>query len=466
MFIDKETYLKSGLAKSAFKETIYRQLPLDYYVPSLDETSKLCRRLHKVMPKFYQSHDAFLMFYQPYDVVFQSLKKANRAAPVWRDVVESAISKDEFYKLNDITQGSTELSVIAAVKFLKNLLAKTDFETLYKAVQQAQQGQQGGQQAQRSQQLSQYVESAVQEAHRRAEEALRGAAQAVQEFSEAKEAIEGAVTALVGAGGHGFTKDALSAWHYLEKPDDFRKRVRLLSVARQFFAKFLTAVPTSLQHQQVVSVYGGINGVTRMTAEKQLSDVLPSELALAQLGDAGRALLAVKVAQRQLMVYQRAASIRPVVFVDKSGSMAEEMKGVPKISIAAGLALALHKKLGADVYLFDTECDKVDPAKVVETLLKISADGGTNVDPVLEEIVRLGKEELTYIVVSDGITEASPEVLRDFERSGLAKRTKLILVPPSSLSYNWVRLLERYDNVRYVYSAAEFEVAARRALTS
>ena len=159
MFIDKETYLKSGLAKSAFKETIYRQLPLDYYVPSLDETSKLCRRLHKVMPKFYQSHDAFLMFYQPYDVVFQSLKKANRAAPVWRDVIESAISKDEFYKLNSITQGSTELSVIAAVKFLKNLLAKTDFEVLHRALQQL---QQGGQQAQQSQ-LSQYTQSAVQE---------------------------------------------------------------------------------------------------------------------------------------------------------------------------------------------------------------------------------------------------------------------------------------------------------------
>jgi len=462
MFIDREVYLRSGLAKSAFKETIYRQLPLDYYVPSLDETSRLCRRLHKVMPKFYQSHDAFLMFYQPYDVVFQSLKKANRAAPVWRDVVESAISKDEFYKLNDITQGSTELSVIAAVKFLKNLLAKTDFETLHKAVQQL---QQGGQQTQQSQ-LSQYTQSAIQEAHRRAEEALREAAQAVQEFGEAREAIEGAVTSLVGAGGHGFTKDALSAWHYLEKPDEFRRRVRLLSVARQFFARFLTAVPTSLVHQQVVSVYGGVNGVTKMTAEKQLSDVLPSELALTQLGDVGRALLAVKVAQRQLMVYQRAASIRPVVFVDKSGSMAEEMKGVPKISIAAGLALALHKKLNADVYLFDTECDKVDPVKVVETLLKISADGGTNVDPVLEEIVRLGKEELTYVIVSDGITEASPEVLKAFEESGLAKRTKVILVPPSFWSYNWVELLKQYGNAHYAYSAAEFEAAARKALTS
>jgi len=463
MLIDKDTYIRMGLAKSAFKESIYRQLPIDYYVSYINDTWRLCMRLHKIASKLYQSHDAFLMFYQPYDVVFQSLKKANRAAPIWRDVVESAISKDEFYRANSVTQGSTELSVIAAVKFLKNLLAKTDFEALHRALQQL---QQGGQQAQRSQQLSQYVESAIQEAHRRAEEALKEALQAVQEFGEAKEAAENAITALVGAGGHGFTKDALSAWHYLEKPDEFRKRVRLLSVARQFFAKFLTAVPTSLQHQQVVSVYGGINGVTKMTAEKQLSDVLPSELALTQLGDVGRALLAVKVAQRQLMVYQRSASVRPVVFVDKSGSMAEEMKGVPKISVAAGLALALHKKLNADVYLFDTECDKVEPAKVVEVLMTISADGGTNVDPVLEEIVRLGKEELTYIIVSDGITEASPEVLKAFEASGLAKRTKLILVPPSSLSYNWVRLLERYDNVRYVYSAAEFEVAARRALTS
>jgi uncharacterized protein with von Willebrand factor type A (vWA) domain len=232
----------------------------------------------------------------------------------------------------------------------------------------------------------------------------------------------------------------------------------------------MAITPTSLVHQQLVSIYGGTNGVTRMTSEKQLPDILPSELAVAQLGDVGRALLAVKIAQKQLMTYQRAASVKPVVFVDKSGSMTCEFSyrvDVPKISVAAGFALALHHKLNADVYLFDTECEPVSPSKVVETLLKIKADGGTNIDPVLEEIMRIGKEEHVYVIISDGITEASDAVLKKFEASGLAKRTKLIAVPPGlGARFRWVELLKAHRNVRDVKDVAEFEKAAVSAITS
>jgi len=251
----------------------------------------------------------------------------------------------------------------------------------------------------------------------------------------------------------------------------------LLKYSKIYFSKFLTAVPTSVIHEQIVSVYGGVNGVMRMFSEKQISDVLPSELALARLGEAGRALLAVKIVQKQLMTYQRSASVKPVIFVDKSGSMAEAFEGwkrdsgenPPKISVASGLALALHRKLNADVYLFDTEIEKVSPAKVVETLLRIDADGGTDIDPVLEEIIKLGKAEYLYIIISDGITKANSDILQKFKESGLVKRTRLILISPSVLPsstyYNWVKLLQEHGNVEYATNVAKFENAVKRFLS-
>jgi uncharacterized protein with von Willebrand factor type A (vWA) domain len=174
------------------------------------------------------------------------------------------------------------------------------------------------------------------------------------------------------------------------------------------------------------------------------------------------------------MTYQRSASVKPVIFVDKSGSMAEVFEGWKgdsaenplKISVASGLALALHRKLDADVYLFDTEIEKVSPAKIVETLLRIDADGGTDIDPVLEEIMRIGKTEYVYIIISDGITEANPEVLQKFKESDLVKRTKLIVIPPSPVGYfNWVRLLRECNNVEYASSVAVFENVVKKFLS-
>ena len=381
-----------------------------------------------------------------------------------------------FLDLNKITQNSAELSILAAVRFLKTLLFRLDdieklqqqYKDALNALSQSQSQQQQKELAQRLQPLIQLIDEAT-------KDSLRTAIEAVQEYKESIESAEEAVAVLAGAGGHGFTKEALSVISFLKKPDEFRKRVKLLKYARVFYSKFLATVPTSLVHEQIVSIYGGINGVTRMLSEKQISDILPSELVLTQLGEVGRALLALKIAQKQLMTYQRSASLKPVIFVDKSGSMAEKIdrlkkedsiENPPKISIATGLALALHRKLNTDIYIFDTELEKVNSAKVVEVLLKIEADGGTNIDPVLEEIVNLGKQEYLYLIISDGITEASTDVLAKFRESALAKRTKLILIPPASTSYNWVQLLKEHGNVLYARDVAEFESTAKRALES
>ena len=479
---NSDAFFKSGLAKSAFRETIYESLPLDFYLPSVSETQKLVMQLERkrVIPKFYQAHDAFLMFYKHYPLVLSSIKKQNKAAPIWHHIVSNTIKSEKFYDLNKITSNSSELSLLAAIRFLRHLLRQVDVEEYqkqYKQLFQTQLQQQYKQQTLAGQPALQQVVDVLDKA---TESAIQDALSAVQEFKESKELADEATNMLAGSGCRCYSKEALSVWRFLEKPDEFRKRVNIVRYARLFFSKFLSIAPTSLQHQQVVSIYGGVNGVTRMFSEMQLPDVLPSELAITQLGDVGKLLFAIKMSQKQLAIHQKAATVKPVVFVDKSGSMAEtlewskptasakevEREWVPKISIASGLALALHRKLNADIYLFDTEVEKVNPSRVVETLLKIEADGGTNIDPVLTEICNLGKKEYLYIIISDGITEASQEVLEKFKASGLAQRTKLILVPPASSNYNWVQLLKHYSNVQYASDVASFTTAVKSAISS
>jgi len=138
---------------------------------------------------------------------------------------------------------------------------------------------------------------------------------------------------------------------------------------------------------------------------------------------------------------------------------------VPKISVAAGVALAMYRKYNADVYLFDTEVTAVKPADVVNTLLTISADGGTNIDSVIEEINHINKTDYIYIIISDGITEASEQHMAMLRR--FAPRVKLILVDYSfEPNYNWVQLLKQHNNVMLVNDVASFENAVKRALAS
>jgi uncharacterized protein with von Willebrand factor type A (vWA) domain len=290
----------------------------------------------------------------------------------------------------------------------------------------------------------------------------------IEEFKELKEVGEESINIISGSGGKGFTKEALSVLSFLEKPDEFRKRVKLLSTAVRFFRYFINTMPSSLSHLQQISLVGGINGVTRMISERQLSDILPSELVYSQLGDIGKMLFALKIVQKQLSVYQRSATIKPVLFVDKSGSMADEItpkSGIPKISVACGLALAMYLKYDADIYFFDTEVEKVDRSKIVDVLLRISADGGTNIDPVLQEILAINKPDYLYVIISDGITEASESVLNEFAKSSVVKNTKLILININP-DYNWVKLLRKYNNVFSVYSVASFDEAVKKVLSS
>ena len=452
-----ETWFKSGLGKSAFTSKIYNGLPLDYYLPGIQHSFeyyhillKASRNIRgKLVPKFYMFHDSFMMFYQPSEIVYSAIKKKPKKQTAWWRLVSKFIESSEYAKLNKVTAHSQELAALAAAKWLYNIIVgHIAIVTLAKGVEGA------------LEMLAQDQQEMVQLPREAAREALK----AVEEYKEAKEGAEEAARVIAGSGGHGYSHEALSVLTFLRDPDEFRKRVRLLKLTAVFMKKFLAETPTSLSHQQTVSQFGGVSGVTRMLRESQLKDILPNELAILKANipeNLAKMLFALKLLQKQVMVYERSATVKPTVFIDKSGSMAETfgLASVPKISVATGLALALYRKFDADVYLFDTEVEKVKPRDVVRTLLTISADGGTRIEEVLEEILRIGKRDRVYIIISDGIDEVSSEVVQRVKGVGLADRIRFILVPPS-WEHGWLK------NFRYVYanSVAEFTTAVRKMM--
>jgi uncharacterized protein with von Willebrand factor type A (vWA) domain len=462
-----EWFFKAGLAKSAFKPTIYQNLPLEFFIPGIERTHRLCL-LHGVRPRFFMTHDGYMMFYMPFEVVLRSLKERNKASPAWRAFVEALITSPQYAKLNEVTQWSLELAAAAAASMLVQL-SKTKVEVngeqmtvedLNEAARALAGGSAGAAaNAGAVQELYKQIMHAAKEAGKAVAAKLEEVAEELKAYVEARREAEAAAAVL--AGGEGYSLEGLSIWHFLKEPDEFRKRVRLLTSAAAAFRRFTKMIPASLRRFKVESPWGGLRGITLMKQYSQLKEALPSELALAQLAPA---LFAVKLAQKSLVVYGRAAELKYVVFLDKSGSMADRLYGtqpVPKISLAAGLALALYRKTNAIVYLFDTEVERVGPREVVSTLLRIRADGGTNIGRVMEEVLRIDRPDIRHVIISDGITDAPPELVRQFiSRAG--RRARLILIPPSWEDYQWVQALKRLGNVTYAQNVAQFEEAAKR----
>jgi uncharacterized protein with von Willebrand factor type A (vWA) domain len=491
-----EIFFRSGLAKSAFKEAVYKGLPLDFFIPGIERTYRLAL-LNHTRPKFYQSHDLFMLMYMPYTTVYASLKEKNKAAPAWRSFIEGLIMRPEYIKLNEMTQWSMELAAAAAAAIFARLgkiqVPNTDktltMDEMNEAVKSLANGavppglEDAAAAAGGAQALLRQLEKAAREQGKAAAQELKEVAKELKEYMEAKQEAEAAASALAGAGGQGYNLEGISIWHFYKRPDEFRNRVRILVGAALAFKRFTKVLPNSLDQTMMGSLWGGIDGVDVMREYSQLKDATPAELALA---NASRLLFALKLAQKSIVTYKRAMAMRYVVFVDKSGSMADWLTAepgslgpgdhrlmaflgklaVPKISLAAGLALALKRRLqNVDIYLFDTEVDKVSSREVVQTLLSIRADGGTNIQRVMEEILRIDRPDNMYIIISDGITDADDGIVKRFmERCG--SRTKLILVPPSGEHYKWVQELKRRGNVAHAHNVAQFEEAARKLLAS
>lgn len=490
-----------GFRRSAFNPSIYRGLPIENYIPGIQQTHHtlnmlLRREPFTAKPKLYQLHDAYLMYYQPYDTVINSLKRNVKDPTLWYQIIQQTVKSTDFYKLNKVTSGSQELASLAGARFIHHLLAEihrqlqnlrwnTDNPVINQFAQQpvgqllntnVSRLQQMAQQiasssgVQNAQQVVQQALNALQQAaSSAAKAAIAAAAQDVENYAQLSQEAQESISVIAGSGGHGFSHLGLSILTFLRNPDEYRKRVRILRMTVEMFRKFMQIMPTSLTHQQVVSQFGGISGIDRMLRESQLKDIIPQELAALAVNDPQlqkllRLNFLLRLSQKQVMVYQRSATLIPVIFVDRSGSMAETFSdaNVPKISAAAGLALAIYSKYGGEVYFFDTEVHgPIARRSVVNYLLTVRAYGGTNITEVLEKIAEIGRKDRIYIVVTDGIDEVSSDVIEKLKKLGIAKNVRFILIPPA-----WER--EWLKNFKYVYARdiASFMDAARKMLSS
>lgn len=409
---------------SALDKRLFSEAPR-YFSAAAEEVAKLSMLVARVEPKHYQAMDLFAAFYLPAEVVRAYLTPVDTP---WAELFRQLIAQEEYAAVNRATAGSHDLSVLAAVKILQTLAAE--------------EAKNAGR-----------TNIDVKDLARRA---LKNAGRTVGEYARVNAEVKRALLAL-GGGGAGYALEAVSLATYLQRPDDVRKRVELLSNAAAFLREVAQMLPAYRGRQAVEGVQGVVAGITTIRDSREAARALPSQLAYLGLGPAGRAYFAALLSTRQLLTYQTYDAARHHVFVDKSGSMGDKLGGVEKIAAAAGLALALYKTYRGHVYFFDTEVSgPLEEREVVKKLLTVEASGGTNIAPVLRKIAEIGRKEDVYIIISDGITDPPSEDVARFVKTGLAERVRIVLVPPAQEKW-WLRELVKAGTM-YKYATALVEL--------
>jgi len=356
---------------------------------------------------FYVAMDSTILHFKPWScIVFNPHVKGG-----WKTILEKYYETDAYRKLNSAVAGDPLLAKYATVHFLNTLFSESK------------------KQLNRLKQLSEEdKKDPVGSLMRLLDQAPPGAGRVVaavvaaleKEAEEVLKDIEVAET---------FSHVGVPVAAFLEKPDEFREKARNRIVVHlvRFLRRLRREAPSRKQARMPTLVGGRPLGVKRLQRWSELSAVLPVELL-------DEDLLAYRIASRTVRVAERRGFIQDyVVYLDKSGSMASDIKyrfsptqveDVPKISFAAASALALAYKLrqaGArmTLKLFDVEVHDpiTDFAQLIDTLMRIKADSGTNISRVLEDA--LNHRDAKIIVVTDGIDQVSDESVRGAKSAGL-----------------------------------------------
>jgi hypothetical protein len=327
-----------------------------------------------------------------------------RAKGAWKAVLERYYESDPYKILNNTVAGDPLLSKYATVAWLNTLFKRAESEASRLRITPK-----NGDSVQA---LLEGLDTQVSpaEASRavvRLAEALEAEAREIQRDLEAAES---------------FSHVGVPVAELLERPDEFRRKARNEVVVHLVrFLRRLRRESSSPRQAKVPALTGGRPlGVKRLQRWSELSSLLPTEL----LDDD---LLAYRLASRGALVRERYGGIPDyVVYLDKSGSMAggipyrsgpTQVEMVPKISFAAASALALAHRLRASgakmtLKLFDTEVH--DPIiglpQLIDTLLRVEADSGTNLTRVLEDALNFRDDKI--IIVSDGIDEVEEEAVK------------------------------------------------------
>lgn len=348
-----------------------------------------------------------------------------RASGAWLEVVKRYWSSNEYRTLNEVTAGDPLLARHAAIKFIEALVKQSKREE--KRMEES--GRSGN---------SEVVGRVAKAKEEHGDVAALLVAAGVYGV-EARDVVNSTVKALRDAARA--AKEELEAAllfsHYgvpvarmLEKPDTLRQLmaskmvvefVRFLSLLRRVSADAgATRYPSM--------VFGTPIGVKKMQRWSELARLVPVDLV-------DDDIFAYRVASRSVRVRESYGGIPShVIYLDKSGSMSYRIVYIPepgrkeyvsKISFAAASAIALVTRLrsvgaSATLKLFDTDVhDPVrDVVEMINVLLRVEADSGTNITNVLNDAVENHKDS-RVLVVTDGIDVVSEDAVKRARRVGL-----------------------------------------------
>ena len=442
---DVEKIMKQSVIE-ATNDSVMRYL---FSKPLIQKNKEILEVDESVKFKDYQEHDMFNMIYQ------QTMPKIVRRT-AWARFLSHITKSSEFGKLRLIASGDTLLSAWATARLMKSII-----EELKKYIDKLNLTPDPGDPVLTVQKvLDNLKPNSINKIAEDIKNEMKQIGNELENIKEYQDELQDLASLLGTPGGDWFGHDSLSLQKFLQEPDEVRKRIRMLRKAVEWMRKFNSVTEPKKGSQQ--SDYFGVKDIDKMTREAQLSRVLPSELVyLAMPDQVAKLMFFSKYVSKELLVYKGYGMSKIVVFIDKSGSMADTLdsSGVPKISIATGLGLAILNKFGSDakLYMFDTEVDEVGKAKAIDTLLRIQADGGTNISNVLEEIKKNDDRSTLYLIISDGIDEVNA----DLDES-LKKRIVVFLL--NTRVPEWIRKLGiKYYDIR---SVADFEHAVKETFSS
>lgn len=380
--------------------------------------------------KHYQKHDLFNLFYvEDISSYFNKNRKSQ-----WTEFIRKLTIQEEYLKLKKYTVNDEDLSALITARIMRKLVEQR-------------------QQQQNNTDINVLIKEVKNE--------LKNAITQAEEFKNLKNDAKELITIL---GGNTFSHDSLSLLKYLQSPDEFRRRVKILKDTFMMLKNFNETLPASFKKSQLSSNYGEINNVEKLMKETQITHMISSEysyLALANNSKIAKTLFALRYVNKELLIYRGTASPKVSLYIDKSGSMASNLENIPKISLATGLGLALLKKFDdTRIYMFDTEVTEVDKSRMVQTLLTIVADGGTNISLVLQKIKQGDDRKTVHIIISDGIDQVGEDVINSISNE-LRRRIVFILIETNAPQ--WLQKNFHYYPVK---SIAEFQQAITKSLES
>lgn len=355
--------------------------------------------------------DSSIIHFKPWSsIVFNPHVKGG-----WKAILERYHESDAYKALNNAVAGDAMLSKYATVHFLNALFKKSE-EQLKQVTGVSWKDMQDPV----GSLLQLLLDTQV--APQKANKVVQAIASALErEAEEIRKDIEAAES---------FSHIGVPIATLLEKPDEFRQKARNRIVVNlvKFLQRLRREAPSLKQAKAPTLVGGRPLGVKRIQRWSELASILPIDYV-------DDNLLSYRIASRSVRVSERYGSISDhVVYLDKSGSMGESIvyrssptqyEYVPKISFATASALALAYRLrqvGArmTLKLFDVEVH--DPisnfVQLIDTLVKISADSGTNISNVLEDATKNHRDD-KIIIISDGIDEVSDESVKKAKSAGL-----------------------------------------------